>query len=151
LIKVAKEEGGMTVITYAMDYGSNNKAMMSHLGIKADREDIVCTVPHPADSSKVLIITTDAPHGLKGMKRFALTYQLLLPEFYCKKHQLETNVVMLLDHLKQLLEIQKGCDVVMVMNLTQEVLHPKNWESMRVSDALAVFNTKVYNYVLAVT
>jgi hypothetical protein len=51
--------------------------------------------------------------------------------------------VRLLDHCEALLKIQNSSHLVLATNLTAEVLRPKNWESMRVQDALAVFNTKV--------
>jgi len=142
-IRLVKEEANLFVTGLSCDYGPTNQRMLNSLNIKASNKHINCTVPHPADASKLLIITTDPPHGLKGIKKGILTYIIKLPERFVKLFNLPVAEFNAMDHLKKLIDLQTNSDLVLVPNLTKENLQPRSWESMRMSDALAVFNLKV--------
>lgn len=73
------------VLALSFDYGSSNSAMCSQLGIKATRTEINVSVPHPGDEDKKLVLMTDPPHGLKGLKKMFLSYVMQLPEWYVIK------------------------------------------------------------------
>lgn len=69
------------VTNLSFDFGSSNQAMCKSLGIHASRTEINVTVPHPGDETRNLVLMTDAPHGLKGLKKMALSYVLQLPDW----------------------------------------------------------------------
>jgi hypothetical protein len=62
---------------------------------------------------------------------------------YVKKYNLPTSEASVRHHVEKLLHIQDSSDVVLATKLTAEMLTPKSWESMRVSDALNLFDEKV--------
>jgi hypothetical protein len=74
-------EKKVMVTALLFDFGPSNQAMCKELGIKADKTCINVTVPHPGDASKVLVLSTDPPHGLKGLKRMLLSYNMKVPEW----------------------------------------------------------------------
>jgi hypothetical protein len=65
---------------------------------------------------------------------------------YVSKHSLPSDRVMVRSHVEKLITIQEAGDVVLSTKLTRQLLSPKNWESMRVSDALSLFDMKVSNF-----
>lgn len=75
------KSNGVLVTALSFDYGSSNQAMCSALGIKASRTEINVTIPHPADESKKLVLMTDPPHSLKGLKKMVLSYEIKLPDW----------------------------------------------------------------------
>jgi hypothetical protein len=69
------------VTNLSFDFGSSNQAMCRSLGILASRTNINVAIPHPGDETRKLVLMTDAPHGLKGLKKMVLSYVLKLPEW----------------------------------------------------------------------
>lgn len=68
---------------------------------------------------------------------------ILLSKRFIEKHTLPSNKSNVRDHISKLIEIQDAGDVVMATKLTKEMLVPRGWQSMRVSDALNLFDMKV--------
>jgi hypothetical protein len=81
LIEQLWTKNNIFVASLIFDYGSNNMSMCSGLGIKANKDETIVTVPHPGDETKLLILSTDPSHSLKGIKRMALNYEILLPDW----------------------------------------------------------------------
>jgi hypothetical protein len=61
------------VVAFSFDYGASNAAMCKELGVKASRTEVNVCVP--------LVMVTDPPHGLKGLKKMFLSHVMKLPNW----------------------------------------------------------------------
>lgn len=80
LITSLFKDNGVFVTAFVFDYGPTNQGMANHLGIKASKTETNVTIPHPGDPERVLVLSTDPSHSLKGLKRMSLNYEIELPD-----------------------------------------------------------------------
>jgi hypothetical protein len=81
LIKNLWQENKILVTALMFDFGTNNQGMCRDLGVHATKREINVTIEHPGDPSKMLVMSTDPSHSLKGIKRMALSYEIQLPNW----------------------------------------------------------------------
>jgi len=110
------------------------------MGIKCDRENIICNVSHPLDPNEKLYFMADPPHLLKNLRAGLCNgNDLILPPAVVTENQLPGNVVSI-KHVKKLVEFQEGKIFKLAPKLKPSDIDPKHFDKMDTGSALHVFD-----------
>ena len=77
------------------------------MGIKCNRDEVVCKCKHPLDDNEWLYYMADVPHLLKNIRAGLCNgNEIILPDDIVKKENLPGNKVTI-EHVKELVDFQK--------------------------------------------
>ncbi|XP_055542987.1 uncharacterized protein LOC129728565 [Wyeomyia smithii] len=140
---------GLRVHFLTSDSGAENQRMWSDLGVNFGKEAAKWdqSIPHLMDKNRELEIIPDPVHVFKNLAHGWINNKFMtLPDWYVAKNGLTSNE-MLRDHLRTLVNFEKGNQLRMCHRLTEDDVNFENpissVDKMKVCNATKFCNTAV--------
>lgn len=115
------ENIGLKINSVTSDMGSLNQSMWKAFGVICGSFSKTKThITHPFDPNREISFMADVPHLLKNVRTSLMSNKcFLIPDSIQQKYNLPNNIVSS-DHLKLLIQYQKGMDLKLAPKLTEQ-------------------------------
>lgn len=137
---------GLHIMNLTTDQTGINQALWKLFGFgkqHGNKDEIINSVPHPIDPTKLFYLFSDAPHALKNITQSLLNNKIIiLPENYVLHHDLPSNLVQR-DHLEILSEEQGKTLLKLAPKFKNSNLNPQGFEKIRVPTSSNVMSKDV--------
>lgn len=137
---------GLHIMNLTTDQAGINQALWKLFGFgkqPGNKNEIINSVPHPIDPTKLFYLFSDAPHALKNITQSLLNNKIItLPEDYVLHHDLPSDLVQR-DHLEILAQEQGKTLLKLAPKFKNSNLNPQGFEKMRVPTSSNVMSKDV--------
>lgn len=125
------------------DLGPENTSMLKAFGLSISMTNVDISIVHPCDSGKRLFFIADAVHDFKNIScQFRSKEKIEIPQKFVEAYNLSSNCAKFLE-VRKLFNAQKKMTYQPAQKLTETVLHPDQWEKMRVKNHTKLFDSDV--------